>query len=304
MSTLRSLLKDTRLKTALRWGGTLIGSALFVWLLTQIDFVRVWELLRNVPPLIVIVCVLLFFIGQMFNALRWYSLLIAQEVPIRYADALKIVLVGAFASNFLPSTIGGDSVRLAAAFRHSSRKTVVIGSVVLDRLINMSAMFSMLPAAWIVFGAQALSLFQFKPAAGFSIVLPELFQKLIEKLRGAYRVWCLHPWMYLRAYLIAWVSILAVILSTWLFALALAMPVTFTQVMAVTVLNYFVTVLPLSFNGMGVREYLYTTLYTQLGATLEQAVTLALLTRLLMTSATLPGAVWISEMITPADNGG
>jgi uncharacterized membrane protein YbhN (UPF0104 family) len=75
------------------------------------------------------------------------------------------------------------------------------------------------------------------------------------------------------------------------------MNVTFWQVMAVQTVTYFVSQLP-SINGYGFREGAYTTLYTALGATLEQASTLALVTRFISVIATVPGALWLSKSVT------
>jgi hypothetical protein len=206
-------------------------------------------------------------------------------------------MAGVFASNFLPSTIGGDSVRLVAAFRYSSRKSIVIGSIVLDRVINMSAMIFILPLAFITFGSKLLALFQ---GSAFLPQIKNFFETSVEKLKSAYEAWKLHPWMFVRAYIIAWGSILALMLGVRVCALALGMPISFAQVMSVTVISYFIALLPISVNGIGLREVIFTTLYVELGATLEQATALALLTRLLIMIATLPGALWLSDLIAPA----
>jgi len=52
----------------------------------------------------------LYLAGQAANALRWWILLRSQKVTISYLQALQLIFAGAFASNFLPSTIGGDAL--------------------------------------------------------------------------------------------------------------------------------------------------------------------------------------------------
>jgi hypothetical protein len=59
-------------------------------------------------------------------------------------------------------------------------------------------------------------------------------------------------------------------------------------------------VLPISVNGYGLREVAYTTLYSALGASVEQASTLALVTRFLTVLATIPGAIWLSSTVSDA----
>ena len=67
--------------------------------------------------------------------------------------------------------------------------------------------------------------------------------------------------------------------------------------MGINVLTYLLTLLPISVNGYGVREVAMTTLYMQLGASLEQASTLALITRFFMLMETLPGALWLPQIL-------
>ena len=67
--------------------------------------------------------------------------------------------------------------------------------------------------------------------------------------------------------------------------------------MGVMALTYVVSLLPISINGYGVREVAVTTLYVHLGGTLEQASTLAVVTRFILLLEALPGALWLSKSI-------
>jgi len=108
-------------------------------------------------------------------------------------------------------------------------------------------------------------------------------------------MWAARPAAFLWAFLAAWPSNLLPMAATWVLARALGMSVTYWQVVGVQTVTYFLSVLPISVNGLGVREVAYTTLYVALGASLEQASSLALLTRLLTTIITLPGAAFLNE---------
>jgi hypothetical protein len=81
------------------------------------------------------------------------------------------------------------------------------------------------------------------------------------------------------------------------------MPVSLYQVMGVMALSYAINLLPISINGYGVREIALTTLYVHVGATLEQASTLAVVTRFILLVEALPGALWLPSAV-PAINGG
>lgn len=128
-------------KNLLKWGGTLVSLGLFVWLLSKMDWQAAWSILKNMPIYSCILAILLLILGQFMNSLRWYVLLKAQNVPITILEAFKIFLGGSFASNFLPSTIGGDSLRFLAIAKITNDQPLSLASVILDRVVNLIATF-------------------------------------------------------------------------------------------------------------------------------------------------------------------
>ena len=63
-------------------------------------------------------------------------------------------------------------------------------------------------------------------------------------------------------------------------------------------LTYFVTLVPISINGLGVQELSMTFLLVQLGGlTSSESATIALLTRLLIILTSLPGAFFLPSIL-------
>ncbi|NOH00779.1 MAG: hypothetical protein HND47_01755 [Chloroflexi bacterium] len=63
-------------------------------------------------------------------------------------------------------------------------------------------------------------------------------------------------------------------------------------------LTYFVTLVPISINGLGVQELSMTFLLVQLGGlTSSESATIALLTRVLFVTASLPGAFFLPSIL-------
>lgn len=272
--------------------GSLLSLGLFAWLIVRLDWSAVWVQLSAISWWSISLAVGFYLLSQAFNTLRWCALLWAHNVNITFWQALRITWSGIFASNFLPSTIGGDGLRMAAVYPYAKRKTVAVGSVALDRLINMAAMTCLVPLPLIMFGSKWNALLTltlpFRPRA--------LAEKYFPKIAAALREWRGRPQAFLWAFLIAWPSNLTAMFSTWLIARQLGMDVTFWQVAAVQTVTYFLAVLPISVNGYGVREVTYATLFAALGASLEQASALAVITRFLIVLVTIPGALWVSTI--------
>jgi len=284
------------LTTTLHWGGTLVSTALFVWLISRQEWEIVLEKATGIAFWAILLASVLYLLAFGFNALRWCVLLWTQQVKITFWQALRLSWAANFTSNFLPSTIGGDGLRMLAVHTYSGRKIISIGSVVLDRIINMAAMACLLPAPLIVFAASLGKLF----SGGTAVVLAglqKLFERYFPKVVAVFHTWASRPWAFGVAFLVAWPSNLFPMSATYVLAHQLDLNVTFWQVISVQTVTYFLSVLPISVNGYGLREVAYTTLYVALGATLEQASTLALVTRFLMVLTTIPGAIWLSSAL-------
>jgi uncharacterized protein (TIRG00374 family) len=84
---------------------------------------------------------LLYAVAALLTLPRWYVLVRALDLPFRFADALRLGLLGLFFNTFLPGSVGGDVVKAAAAAREQSRRTAAVASVVMDRLVALWGMF-------------------------------------------------------------------------------------------------------------------------------------------------------------------
>ncbi len=297
----------------IRWIGTLISSGLFIWLLSRQDWEAVWTTASQMPLWLIPLAFVLYFLGILANALRWYILLRAQSVEISYREILKIVLTGNFSSNFLPSTVGGDTVRIVSAAAICGW-ALSFASVVVDRLLNLLVMATLLPFSWFTLSVDAssgisiLSWLQRDRLRFSGGVLAGIYEKIrvwvvnwVKKLYSAMLVWRQRLDAMLLAFIVSWGARMVVFFAVWLLARGLGMQVTLWQVIGIGALTNVLTILPLSINGLGLREVTMAALYTQVGASFEQASALVVLTRFILMVQTLPGALWISDMLATMD---
>ncbi len=80
-------------------------------------------------------------VGVGLTFVRWYYLIVAQDLPITKLDVARLGLLGFFFNTFLPGAIGGDVVKIAFLAREQSRRTLAIATVVLDRVIGFAGLF-------------------------------------------------------------------------------------------------------------------------------------------------------------------
>src|SRR5262245_10820536 len=117
-----------------------ISAALLFFLLRRIDLARliaIWGDLRQ--PFLWLALVLQLG-GVLISALKWWLLLRASGHPTPYLWAVRIYLVGQFFSNFLPTQIGGDAVRVYYLTRRIGRPAIAIASVFVERITGFLAL--------------------------------------------------------------------------------------------------------------------------------------------------------------------
>jgi len=285
--------------------GSLLALGLLGLWVAQQDWATLRTTLSRVPMPVLVAAGGLYGLGQVANARRWYVLLRGSGLQVSWGKALRLTFAGAFASNFLPSTVGGDALRVSGLSNEAVPPAAALSTVMADRLLNVTAMYSFAPLTWATYGTHLLAgtaAFTAPTRGGLQVGSSVGGARLSRWLRAKFdegaAVWRAlwrSPRVWGPGLGWAWVSLLLPFTATWLMAQALGIPVGWYQVAGTTVITYTLTLLPIALNGYGVREVSMTTLYTILGATPIQAIALALLTRFLMATATLPGAFWLPE---------
>ncbi len=230
---------------------------------------------------------------------RWHTLMHSAGTGITPRQSIRLTFAMLFSSNFLPTTIGGDVVRLAGAIRLGFDQAISLASLVVDRLVGMAGMAMALP-----FGLPAYIQHLNQPAAAGSLSIPWL-NPVLEKLRSftrslsqAVSIWLHQPRSLLVSLAFTWMHMLCTFSMVWLLLGGMGEHISFWLVMGLWSATYFVTLLPISINGMGVQELAMTYFYVALGGiSPANGLTLALLMRILQMIASLPGALFIPDIM-------
>lgn len=284
----------------IRLFGTLLSLFLLYFYVRKQDWDQLMAAAFSISIPTILVVLFFFFLVQLFNSIRWWMLLRSVQIPLAFGHVFRLSLISIFSSNFLPSTIGGDLVRLLAVSVNVEKKEEAAASVIIDRLLGLISRLVLLPLSLpLLVSASPEFLHAVSP-----VLLPgrtwiEKLKNQLKKIVGAFGFWLKHPQTLLSALLISWIGLTIYICGIWLVARELDIQVTVLNVAAVMGVTYFITLLPISLNGLGLRELGMVTLYAFYGATLEQATALAVITRVLVMMVSLLGALFIgSEMET------
>ncbi len=290
--------------------GTFLAVALLVYLIVEQGWQALLDSLSKVSWPYFLVAFLLVLLSRLATVGRWHVLLRAAGVRVSLRQSLRLVFAGLFASNFLPTTIGGDLIRFAGGVRLRLDVAIVAASLVMDRLVGMAGMATVLPLGLLRFFSLPLAAWPSTTPlqqVSLPLVLARAFQwarrklvQLRDSLLQATRLWLSRPGLIFRAYLFTWGHMLATFLAVWLIFQALEAPIPLWLVAGLWSMGYFITLLPISINGLGVQEVALTYLFANYGGvSLQSVLAMALLMRALPILASLPGALFVPGLLQP-----
>ncbi len=276
----------------LRMGGSAFSGLLMAWLIA-----RNWEdistALRQISAIDLLLAFGLILCSRLLTVARWYTLLRTGGIPISFKSAVSLTFTGLFANNFLPTTVGGDVVRLAGTIQLGYDQAICLASLAADRLVNMVGMSLAAP----------LGLVQLVPfgSAAPALALPGLLQKGVEFTRRTLKsltIWLKKPSALAAAIGFALAHMLCMFSANYVLIHALGGTLAEWRVVGLFSLAYFLGLAPISINGYGWQELTISFLLSQFGGVdVSISTTVAIMHRLLMMTASLPGALTLPGIL-------
>lgn len=296
-----------------------VSAVLIIVLFERIPFTGVVQALRQVNPLLVAVAVLVFLVVNGLASFKWRLLLKAQGLAVTYLQALKVYFIGLFFNNFLPTGFGGDAMRVYRIARQTRRNTESAVSVGFDRVHSLWALL-IIAGPNCILSAKALGIpielgFGIIACAFVAVIVAALLlsarvQSIVEEIsfhlpvrlgRGVFAL--LQPFRSLRSNinLLLWSTAVALTFQSlgflvhYLLFASLRVSVDFSILVTVISLATLGNALPLSINGIGVREGIYVVLLTRVGVTAPVAITLSILSLAIHTFSSLLGGIFYAQ---------
>lgn len=272
---------------------------MLIYLLSQQGWAEIAYAARQIAWWRFVLAIILVFISRIAVAMRWHVLMNSAGTGITIRQSLRLTFAMLFASNFLPTTIGGDVVRLAGAIRLGFDQAISVASLVVDRLIGMAGM-----AMALLFAIPSFIQYS-KDSSGLHLMaipwlnpLANKIKRFLRELAEAVKVWLSKPRSLFSALAFTWIHMLCTFTTVWLLLSGMGEDISFWLVMGLWSATYFITLLPISINGLGVQELAMTYFYVTIGGiSATSGLTLALLMRVLQMIASLPGALFIPDII-------
>ena len=299
-------------KSKISWvkvAGTVISILLFIWLMTRFGWQELFQSIMLIKPLTLVIAFVLMIISRFAVAFRWYFLCRSNQLNISIKNAIELTFSGLYASNFLPSTIGGDVVRYLGGIKFDAQKVKCAGSLIMDRLVGMFGMALVLPFGLIhlipMIMQGELNFSSTKPAIGMAFVFNEKILRFLTRIKKAVRElffqigdWIRHPISLLLPLLMTAIHMIMLFGIIKLVFQGMGDAVPFMLIAGLYSVGYFVTLIPISINGYGLQEISMTFLFVNVaGVSTSHAVIMALMIRFIMMTASLPGMVFLPKLL-------
>jgi uncharacterized membrane protein YbhN (UPF0104 family) len=279
----------------------LVSVALLGWLAWRSDWAQVGGAFGSLRLEYWLAGVVLYGLTQVVSAFRWQMLAqpLGFDQPLR--DYTAFYFLGMYFNLFLPTSVGGDVVRAWYLDGGSGRRLAAFLSVVIDRLSGLLILLalacgavSLCPIAvrtWIVgsvwgtAGCALLALLAVPLLAQWTHRFDRV-RRLVEGVRQYLR----RPALLMLATALSLAVQAANVVLVWLVGKAIAAPIPASYYWIVVPMVTLLTMLPVSLNGMGIREGGMVLFLAPLGVSEGTAVSLAFLWFSVFTATSLVGA--------------
>jgi glycosyltransferase 2 family protein len=274
------------------WLKVCVSVGLIYYLFTLIDLDRLLDQLRKVDFRYLIVALLLLLAQLIVSSTKWHLILRSDGVLMRLPFLIKTYMIGNFLSLFLPTSFGGDIYRVLAVRGINRDLAKSTSSVLFDRLTGVLALVSICMFAYLALPDQpyepVVLIAYVLGVAGFLIVSSDTVIRIINaskislvrkvgKILASFRNYRRDPRTLALVILLSFIFQLNIVIVNKMYTIALGLDIPFSVLLVIIPLIYLTEILPISINGLGVRESAFGFFFVLIGHTVEEGLAVSLL---------------------------
>lgn len=293
----------------------LFGLGLICFLVLKIDINSIINRIRDIDVCWLIIMLILAHLNILISSMKWQWLLNALDVTVGLVRLFFLYLMGSFFSNFLPTMVGGDIVKVYKLARDDKGISTVITATFAERFCGFIALITFvflilfqksiyvvypiikllvigilvlsLVVVFLVLQQKYLSYFvyfkRFKLFARILHILADIRSKLIQLKDKKTIVFA--------SYIVSLFFYVIAMFTVYAAARSLNIQVEAKVLMVVVPLVLLIGHLPVSLGGLGISEAGYVYFFTLFGLSSVDAISIALLLRARMLLTGLMGGI-------------
>ena len=262
-------------------------------------------LVRSVSIPLLLLSFVVSLLLNLSSAYKWYLLLRSRNVAVTFFRSWALYMIGIFFSLFLPTSMGGDLIRIHELGKMTGKRAEAAASVFIERFSGMVILF-LLTIVALLMQRQLLSVvwmsvsLLFAVAASIALIwmiVDERPYRFITKLLGNRsglldkilgKLDSIHCAVLeyrddksalLIALLNTFLFYFLAVLNVYVTALAFSAEVQFTELLVAVPLIMFIMNLPISIGGIGLMEFAFVFIFELSGYSGALALSTALLMR-------------------------
>ncbi len=269
-----------------------VSAALLMYLFQIVDLRALLARFQDAKLGFIVVAMVMLLFQSAISARKWHLLLWVDRIVMSYWFLLKTYIIGTFISLFLPTSFGGDVYRVFAARDVNRDLAKSTSSVLFDRFTGLFALLSIASISYLVLplGPHDLPLFALYIAGVISFIAMTS-QRTINWLRSfkiglvrkgtkvldSFNTYRSSGRVLTHVLALAFLFQLNIVIINKVYSLGLGIEVPFSKLLVIIPLIYLTEMLPISINGLGVRESAFVYFFGLIGNSREEGLALSLL---------------------------
>lgn len=293
----------------------LVTGVLFYLVFRKVDFSEFGATLKNARIDLLLLGFGVLWLGHYMCIFRWRMLMRPVMPVLSLGNLFSIYCIGLFFNLTFPTVVGGDVVKMYYAGKPSRKFAASFAATFLDRDAGMFAMMVIacaatlisplrapgIPIRWIIWIATLLFVL-----ANVALFTPSVHRRLtrilirfnlsrtatrIDTISDAFQIMGRHRMVLVNSFIISLVNQVLAISINWILAEGLRIHVPLFYFMVFIPVVTLISMIPVSLNGMGLREYAFVSLFGSIGVDREAAVALGLLASMTIFVSAIPGGI-------------
>lgn len=311
-----------------RWFSVLLAVVLIIIILRSISIDVILESLKTIDITYILLAFALNIIVYLLMAVRWRVLYNSVHRPPPLFLLIRVTLVSIFFNTILPSVIGGDTYRTFQLKKHSDSTTHLEHSfsiVFVDRLIGLVGLmlfgcFGILISGSIV--SPAIVIMTFVLFAGLILILSlsmqrsmyslilwmlgwlpdrylEMLKYILERVYQNISIYRERRGLLLQGIMLSLLLRFCWFVAGYYVGQALQLDITLVTFVVFLPIIETIRMIPITIQGIGVREGLFILFFGTVGVTSSEAVLLATLIYLMSTFVgIIGGTIYLFDSVT------
>jgi uncharacterized protein (TIRG00374 family) len=293
----------------------LFTAAMLAWIVTQVDLRSVGEVILRADPSWLLAGVAINLLSIVCAAWRWQMLLGGLGFHFRLRHLIRVVLSGAFFNMFLPSSVGGDVMKMVLIAPDMERREDAVSSVLMDRVVGLGVTIAvglvavlLLPSVWgngpmlislglalLAFGLGAIMLFNERLLGLVArLAPPAIWRRVgppVQRVQESLVLMAHRRDLLVKAAGISTLRQVAICVSIYCAGQAFGLGLGLVAYFATVPIAVAITALPLAINGLGLQDNALILLLGVFGLTSAQALSLSIFMHALRNGVGLLGGV-------------